>query len=166
MNIRADLADLRSSIDKMFLEYPELQEDETLRADMFEGETELYAVIGKVIDQSSEAATMSEAIKHRMNDLRDRKARFERKEDALRGLVSDLMQKADLQKIQLPDATLSLRQIAPSPFVTDETALPDNCIRIKREPDMKAIKELIEQGISVAGTAMGNGKTSLTIRVK
>lgn len=166
MNIRADITDLRNSMDKMFLEYPELLEDETLRADMLDGQTELYSVIGTIVDLSSEAATMAEAIKLRMNDLRDRKARFERKEDALRGLISELMQKADLPKIILPDATLSLRQISPAPFVTDETALPENCIRIKREPDMKAIKEQIEQGISVAGTAMGNGKTSLTIRVK
>ena len=166
MNLRANAEDLRSALDRMFLEYPELKDDETLRADMLEGETELYAVIGKIVEMATEAETISDAIAIRISALSERKARYARKYVALRNLILDLMQAADLQKIVIPEATLSLRQIAPAPIVIDENSLPENCIRIKREPDMKAIKEQIEQGITVAGTAMGNGKTSLGIRIK
>ena len=166
MNIRFEMSDLKQAIDRMFLEYPELQDDETLRADMFEGETQFHSVLERIVDLSLDASSMSEAIKLRMNDLRDRKARFDFKEDCLRNLISNLMEVANLAKVILTSATLSVRNIAPSPIVIDETQLPENCIRIKREPDMKAIKEQTEQGIAVAGTAMGNGKQSLTIRVK
>ena len=166
MNLRANIQDLRSAIDRMFLEYPELADDEILRADMFEGETELHAVFSEIVDTAMDAATMAEALKLRMTDLHERKSRFERKEEALRGLIADLMESAGFSRIMLPEATLSIRKIAPAPFVIDETALPENCIRIKRVPDMQAIKEQINQGISVAGTAMSIGKTSLTIRTK
>ena len=166
MNINADIQYLKSRIEALQIEYPELADDDDLRADVFAGETALPEVLAKLVNTTLEAETMSDAIKGRATELAARKARFDRKANASRGLILDLMERANFPKLQLTEATLSVRQIAPSPIVIDEAALPDNCVRIERKPDMKAIKAEIEGGREVQGVAMSNGKASLTIRTK
>lgn len=66
----------------------------------------------------------------------------------------------------LTEATLSTRFIPPAPVVADPSALPDDCVRIERKPDMAAIKAAIDAKRDVPGVVMSNGKTSLTIRTK
>jgi Siphovirus Gp157 len=166
MNIHANVQFLQNQISDLLLQYPELADDEDFRADVFEGETALEYVLTKLVAMSRDASTMADAIKLRMGDLSERKARFDRKEEAARKLIMSVMERADLSKLQLVEATLSMRQLPPSPIVTDETVLPDNCVRIERKPDMKAIKAEIDGGRDVPGVAMSNGKPSLTIRVK
>jgi hypothetical protein len=166
VTIHADIQYLKGRIEALQIEYPELADDDDLRADVFEGETALPEVLAKLVNTTLEAETMSDAIKSRAAELATRKARFDRKANASRGLILDLMERANFSKLQLTEATLSVRQIAPSPIVVDETALPDNCVRIERKPDMKAIKAEIEGGREVQGVAMSNGKASLTIRTK
>ena len=165
-NLHFKIEALRSDIEALFLEYPELRDDEQFRADVFEGQTSIEAVLVSLVDNSRDAATMSQAISLRMKELGERKSLFDRREEAARKLILSLMEKANLPKIQLTEATLSTRQIAPSPFVTDATLLPDDCVRIERKPDMAAIKAALEGNRDIPGVAMSNGKTSLTIRIK
>ena len=162
--IHLDIKFLHNSIEALLAEYPVLAEDDVMRADMFEAETDLHGIIIKLLDASREASSMADAIKIRMQEITVRKARYERKEEAFRALIQKILEHADIKKLELPEATLSLRSIAPAPFVTDPALIPEDCTRIKREPDMKAIKAAIEEGREVPGTAMSNGKISLTIR--
>jgi len=77
-----------------------------------------------------------------------------------------LMEMARLPKIELVPATLSIRAGQPRVIVTDEAVLPDNCVRIKREPNKIAIKELLGRGEQIAGAELSNSEPSLTVRVK
>jgi hypothetical protein len=166
MNIHADIQYLKSRMEQLIIEFPDLAEDEEFRADVFEGETDIERVLEKLVNMSRESETMADAIKTRQTELAERRARFDRKDEAARKLILSVMEQGGLQKFHLTEATLSLRQIAPAPIVTDPDALPDNCVRIERKPDMKAIKAELERGSTIPGTAMSNGKTSLTIRTK
>lgn len=166
MNAHSNVQFLNQQIDALLLEYPELADDADFRHDVFEGETALDYVLSKLVNTSLDAATMADAIKARKTELGERQSRFERKDEAARKLILSVMERAELSKIQLTEATLSMRQLPPSPIVTDATALPDNCVRIERKPDMKAIKAEIEGGRDVQGVAMSNGRPSLTIRTK
>lgn len=166
MNAHANVQFLNQQIDALVLEYPELADDADFRRDVFEGQTSLDYVLSKLVETSLDAVTMADAIKARKIELGERQARFERKDEATRKLILSVMERAELPKIQLTEATLSMRQLPPSPIVTDATALPDNCVRIERKPDMKAIKAEIEGGREVPGVAMSNGRPSLTIRTK
>lgn len=166
MNIHSNVEFLKKQIDALLLEYPELQDDADFRHDVFEGQTSIDYVLSKLVDAARDAETMAEAIKTRKMELGDRQARFQRKDEAARKLILSVMERAELPKIQLTEATLSMRHLPPSPIVTDETALPDNCVRIERKPDMNAIKAEIEGGREVQGVAMSNGRPSLTIRTK
>jgi len=163
--MRITLAELHASIDALLAAYPELADDETLRADMFEAETSLYEALEIVVGKAQEARTMKDAIGLRQDALAERKARYERQEEAFRSLIQSLMEKADLTKIVLPEATLSVSMRAPSPIVEDADALPDHCVRLKRSPDMEAIKKALKSG-DVPGVRMSNGKAVLSIRTK
>lgn len=166
MNIHQNIYDLRGAIEALLLEYPELAEDEVLRADTFAGETNMEETLSQLVEMISDADSMVEAIKSRIAALSERKARFERREDALRSLAKGLLEKADLRKFVLPEATVSLSYRAPAPVITNEAAIPDDFCKFKRSPDIKKIKEAYADGKSVDGTALGNFSHSLTIRFK
>lgn len=164
--MNANVHFLNQQIDALLLEYPELADDDDFRRDVFEGQTSIDYVLAKLVETSLEAAAMADAVKFRKTALAERQSRFERKDEATRKLILSVMERAELPKIQLTEATLSMRQLPPSPIVTDADALPDNCVRIERKPDMKAIKAAMEGGGELPGVTLSNGRPSLTIRTK
>lgn len=166
MNLRAHIDELKAQVGLLLAEYPELADDEQLRLDTLDGETDINWLASMLVDAALNAGTMADAIKIRVSDLSDRKKRFENKEQSLRNLIKTLMDAAQLPKLQLTDATLSIRSLSPSPIVTDATLLPDDCVRLERKPDMAAIKAAMEARKELPGIVMSNGGTSLTIRVK
>ncbi len=164
--MRTDLANLRQRIAAMLLQYPELHEDEQLRADMFEGETDLKVVLSHILDMTLDAGSMVEAIKVRSVAIYARKARYERKEAAGRNLMQGIMDDAGLTKVVLPEATLSIRHRKPMPFVYDETLLPEECFKLVRKPNLDTIKSWANAGNVPPGVDMSNGGASLTVLVK
>lgn len=162
-NIYLDTLELRQQIDALLIAFPELQEDEILRADTFEAETNLNAILEKLVGMAGDAGAMVEAIKMRAAAITDRKKRFERREEAMRALVQKIMERANLNKVQLPEATLSISFRKPAIIVTDEAALPDEYCRFVRLPDMK---KLHEATTLPAGCSMSNGKNVLSVRTK
>lgn len=162
-NIYLDTLELRQQIDAMLIQFPELQEDEVLRADTFEAETNLNAILEKLVSLAGDAGAMAEAIKIRSQALSDRKGRFERREEAMRALIQKIMERANLNKVQLPEATLSISYRKPAPIVTDEEALPDEFCKWKRSADMAKIKEA---PALPPGVSLSNGKTILAVRTR
>ena len=160
-NIYLDTLELRQQIDALLIAFPELQEDEILRADTFEAETNIDAILEKLVSLAGDAEAMVEAIKIRAGALSDRKGRFERRKDAMRALIQKIMDKAQITKRQLPEATLSISFRKPSIIVTDEAALPDEYTRTVRIPDMKKINSA---ETPPAGCSLSNGKHVLTVR--
>jgi len=165
-NLRFDINQLQQAIDTLLITYPELAEDAALRADMFEAETDLHQVIATLLDKAAEAKSMASAIKARMDDLLARKARYDRQEEAFRSLIQGLMERADLQKLTLPEATLSLSWRKPAPVITNEDALPDALCRFIRKPDMAAVKTAVEVGDMPPGVSMSNGRMILRVLTK
>ena len=49
-------------------------------------------------------------------------------------------------------------------MITDETALPPDCLRMHPKPDTTKIKELLSRGDIVPGAEMSNAAPVLTIR--
>lgn len=162
-NVYLDSIELRQQIDALLIQFPELAEDEILRADTFEAETNFNAILEKLVGMAGDAGAMVEAIKVRSSALHDRRKRFERREEAMRIMIQKIMERGDLKKLTLPEATLSLSFRKPSIIVTDETALPDEFCRFVRLPDMKKINEA---ATLPAGCSMSNGKTVLAVRTK
>lgn len=142
------------------------EDDERLLLDTLEGETDLFEMTGKLlgwIEQDEGAVT---ALKAQVDDRTERRRRFEARIAAKRDAVMALLDCAGLDKLQLPEATISVRALAPKPIVANEEALPDEYCRVKRTPDMAAIKAGLEAGATVPGVTLDNGGRSITIRRK
>lgn len=141
-------------------------EDEQLKADTLEGETDLYELsrflLGRIEDDEGSVL----ALKEQIGDRQARKSAAERRIERRREVIKALLDCAQLDKLTLPEATLSVRAVPPKAIVTDEAAVPEALCRIKRAPDMAAIKAEVEAGRAVPGVTFDNGGTSLTVRRK
>lgn len=163
MNLHPD--SVRQEIANLMLAYPELAEDEVLRADMIEGETSVHDFLSYVVRRIGERQALANGIADYAKDIGERKARVERGVEALRSLIFKIMNDAQLRKVELPEATLSVRAVPPKVIITDEAALPEQFFKIKREPDKTAIKECLATGV-VPGAELSNGSETISIRIK
>lgn len=158
--------EVRQQITNLRLSHPELfegDEEDWLLA--LESETDLDALLTQIVYALDDAAALETGTKERLDQLNSRKQRFARKQEALRDLAFKLMDQANVVKVELPVATLSMRGVPPSVVITDETALEDDFFLIERFPDKRKIKECLKTG-PVAGAAMNNGTRTLSIRIK
>ena len=99
-------------------------------------------------------------------ELKVRQDRMDQRVESMRALMFKLMQAAELKKLELAPATLSIRAGQPKVIITDETALPPDCVRIRTEPDKVAIKERMARGEQIPGAEMSNAEPTLAVRVK
>lgn len=157
---------VKLQIDALFREFPEMVDDELLRADMIEGSTDIHKFLSTAERVRQEAVAMVKGTDLVMADLLHRKRRFERRDEALRRLMFKLLQMAGVRTITLPEATLSLRNGTPSVIITDESALPNDLCRFKREPDKTKIKASLQTGTHVPGATLSNAEENLTILTK
>jgi hypothetical protein len=84
----------------------------------------------------------------------------------MRNLMLRLLQAAHLKKLEMPEATLSVRLGVPRVVIVDETEIPDEFCRIKKEPDKTKIKAALSEFKPVPGATLSNAEDGLTVRVK
>lgn len=156
---------VRAHIERLLLSYPELADDDLLRADMVEGSTELNELLTRIVREERDAASFSEAIGAQVQALLGRRGRFERRKEALRALIMSLLDTAGQRTIRLPEATLAITNGRPGCVVTDEAALPDEFVKIERTPKKKEITTALQLGKDIPGAALRNSPPSLQVRV-
>lgn len=143
-----------------------LTEDERLYLDTLEGETDLYELVRKLLNEIEQDEGVQAVLAEQIADRAARKSRAAERVKHNREAIGALLECASLDKLTLPEATISLRKVAPKPIVTDEAAVPDEFCRFTRKPDMAAIKAGVEAGRAVSGVSFDNGGISLTVRRK
>jgi hypothetical protein len=163
---RLDATRVRAQIDALRAAHPEIWEDDDLTADMLEGETDLWPLLAEVVERVEHAVGMQRSLADRIADLKARKDRFARREEVMRGLAMRLMNIAEVRKVELTEATLSIRQGARKVIITNEKELPLPCVRIKREPDKLAIRGYMQQHGSCPGAELSNAEDVLTVGTK
>lgn len=160
--MRIDLTKLQVAAIVMHLR-DQFEDDEQLLLDTLEGETDLFEVARKLLDgmeaDEGDKAALSEQIEARQA----RKGRADTRIKARREALALLMEAARIDKLPLPEATVSLRRVAPKPIVTDAEALPDAFVTFVRKPNLAAIKDA---ETLPPGCALDNGGTSITVRRK
>lgn len=144
------------------------EDDEQLKLDMIEGETNLHELVRAMLDENERDQSFIEALDEQIADRSARKERFELRIEARRNAICRLMDSAMLTRLLLPEATLSMRTIAPRPKVLEPRDLPDEFVTLvmTRKPNIAAIKEAVARNESIPGVIMTNGSTSLTVRRK
>lgn len=163
--LAADVANLEAHIHELFTAYPELAEDDELRADMLEGETDLHSVLSRLVNIERDADSMAKAIAERVRDLGARKARSEKRKDAMRALMLRIMKAAGTTRAQLPEATVSISKGRDSVDITDDKKLPRWAYEVVRKPDKKAIMERLAANKNVPGAALVTGGDTVSVRV-
>lgn len=143
-----------------------LAEDERAYLDTLEGETDLYEWCRRLLDKIEEDEGVQAALAEQVSDRTLRKSRAAERVKAAREALTALLDCAKIDKLVLPEATISVRTVPPKPIVSDEAAVPDELCRFKRAPDIAAIKVEVEAGRAVSGVTLDNGGTTLTIRRK
>lgn len=164
--IALDAHTVRAQIADLLVAFPELSEDPDLALDTWEGETDLFRILSKIVAERSEAESMVSAIKERVSDLNTRSDRFKRRSDFMKKLAKGLMDASHQPKITLPEATLSVVKPRTSVNVIDAEQLPQGFFSIVRQPDKKAIGEALLAGEQIPGAELALGDEGLMIKVK
>lgn len=141
----------------------QLEDDERAYLDTLEGETDLYEWVRRLLGRIEEDEGVSMVLAEQISDRTLRKNRAQKRIEANREAITALLESAKLDKLSLPEATVSVRKVAPKLIVIDETKIPDELCKFTRKPDMAAIKAADS---AVPGTALDNGESTLTIRRK
>lgn len=162
----ADVSYVAKAIDDMLAQYPELLDDESLRADMLEAETSLPALASKIVQVRAERLAYAEGLNGYIKTMTERRDRFARGADGLKGLLLKLMATAQLPKLTLPEATVSVTPGRSTVSIVDVDDLPQGTFTLVRQPDKAAIKAMIDAGEDVPGAALVTGENTLTVRMK
>lgn len=160
-----EIAAIEREVALLLEAYPELADDDELRADMLAGSTEVFELLTLIVERMQDADTTAEAIGLRIDQLETRRDRYARRVQAMRDLAERIMHTAGLRKAELPAATLSIRSVAPSVIVTEPDDVPDEFIRIKREVNRAALKDALKAGRFVPGASLSNGTETLAVKV-
>lgn len=161
-----NLALVRQQIHNLLLTLPELADDDILRADMLEAETDVHEFLRMLERRRQEAEHMTEAIAANITALSERKARMWRREEAMRSLMLKVMETADLRKVELPEATISVRNGAKKVVINDEASVPKELCHVKYTPDKIRIKALLEAGTTFNWAAIVQGEPGVSIRTR
>jgi hypothetical protein len=151
----------------LLLQLTEPEDDEQLRLDMLEGETDLFELVSTLLDQIEAYEGDVDALEHQIEDRKRRAGRKERTIEQLRGIIGSLMETAGVRKLPLPQATVFTSSIKGTWKVTDPSLLPKKFLErhLVTKPDRAKIAAAIDKtGELPSGVTMSNGYTSLTIR--
>jgi hypothetical protein len=109
---------------------------------------------------------LAKSAHERMVIIREREARFSARADALRRMAFDIMDIIGERKVTLPDITAYVTNGRATVVITDSNVIPDEYVRIIREPNKTSLAEAMAVGEVIAGAEMQNGNPYLTIRTK
>ena len=127
---------------------------------------DIETVLARLLRAMGEATEFEKAVDARIFALEERRKRFTRQAEEYRRTVFAMLDALGLRKWKNAEFSVSITDGRPGVVVTDEAALPDAFVRIKREPDKAAIKAALERGELVNGAGLSNGLASLSIRMK
>jgi Siphovirus Gp157 len=162
--LQVDVNNVIIRIRNLMSDYPELSEDMELLEDTLEGETDAKYVLTRIVDEKLHADDMMHVLKIRAEAIKVRMARFSDKSDAMSELALTLLQVANLSKMELEEATVSIRKPLRKVEIVDEAEIPSQLMRVKSEPDKAAIKKALEQQELVPGARLIDGEFGVTIR--
>ena len=143
----------------------DMETDEDLLLSTIDGETDAADMLRQAVRAALETESTADAVRQRETVLAARRHRLESRARACRAFVREAMQTLGLRKLPAPDFNASIRDGKPAVQITDENALPDDFVRIVRQPDKTKIGEALRSGAEIEGAVLGNATAILTVRV-
>jgi len=152
-------ADIISAIDQMLLDPVEAEEitGPTLEELDIEAEEKIVNCAWAIARLEAEAAEADIIIKNAQAYKAARNKAIER----IEADIKVTMEVMGLDKIDRPDCRVTLGSAREKADVFDETLLPDEYVRIKREPAKTDILNALKLGREIPGAKIGYGERSL-----
>lgn len=143
---------------------PELADDPDCLLDTLEGATDLTGQLAALI----RSALVDEALVSGMAEyqarLAERKRILAERAQRKRSVALRYMAELAMHKITAPDFTATMQAGPPAVVVVAEELIPDEYVRIKREPDKAAIRHALKGKAVVNGCYLSNGADVLVVR--
>ncbi len=141
-------------------------DDQQLLADMLEGETDLHSFASKLLAQIEDDEGVVNALSDQIDDRKVRQDRAKNRIAGRREMLMAIMDIARLDKLVLPEATVSKRDIAPKVVYPNLDLVPDEYCKFDRKLDRDKLKALDTSNGLPSWAAMDNGGQSITVRRK
>lgn len=144
----------------------EALDEETLR-DTLEGISDLPDMIQAVIRTALDDEAFVKALKARQEDLQARLERLRERAEKKRELARWAMEMADLNKIEGPEFSISVRRSPPHLEILDEAAIPAE-FRVAQPAklDRTGLLWRLRQGEEIEGVSLGQGGNHISVRTK
>lgn len=164
--IQVDIAEYKERVHDLLAAYPELAEDDELRADMILGETEIDRIASRLVRIIGERKARAEGLTGYISELQERKARELRGVEGARDLLKSILHAGNIDKLPLPEATVSITKPRIKCVVDDVNELPQGFFEIQRKPKTADIKAELEAGRDVPGARLELGPEGIMVRTK
>lgn len=169
--LQLDTVLVEREINDLLAAYPEMAEDDVLRSDAIEGNTDAHELLSRVIRAVRSETAMADATKAAAqqvaDDFKRRQESAEKRADRLRSLAYRIIKVAKPNgPVRLPEATLSLANVAPKLVIEDESLIPENCFTpvIGRKLNREAITALFTNNETCPGARMSEPSDRLNVR--
>jgi Gp157 protein len=146
-------------------EFP-LIDDETL-TDTLEGISTLPEALAAVTRSYLEDLTLAAALGMRIEDMKARLERIEQRADRKRGLVSYVMSRTNIKKVEQPDFSVSIRVIPRQLVIQDAKLIPET-FWIPQPPklDRRQLSAALAADETIPGAALGDPGSTISVRTK
>lgn len=115
--------------------------DEILFADMVEGETDIARISSRILEMIEDEEGRAAALTEQMSVRKDRRDACEARTAILKAGLLRILKAGMLTTLKLPEATLSLRDVAAKLVINDPEAVPEQFTVTTRKPSMEKVKE-------------------------
>lgn len=141
-------------------------DDESLAADMVEGQTDINEAIQAAVALVAQDETHAKAIGEHIKALETRKHRLSERAEMTRTAIAIAMDQAGKKKVETALGTVSVRSVPPSVQVTEEAEIPTEFWR-SSEPklDKKALLAALKDKKAIPGATLSNGGQTIAIKV-
>lgn len=135
----------------------------------YENQENLTEAADVLLSMMIDAEAMSEAVSKRLEELKNRKADYERTVDKYRQKLRDLVilnreQTGEVNLKTTVGDVISLKAAPQAVIITNEQELPVDYVVIKQTPDKRKIAESLKAGLAVPGAMLSNGGETIQIR--
>jgi hypothetical protein len=141
-------------------------DDQDTFLDTLDGETDAMDILGALIKERNEMLGNEVALKELAKQYKERADRMNAKADAIAQTMGHLLDAMGERKVQHPFATVSRTKARARVVIEDEHQIPTQLMKVKKSPDLTAIKAQMDAGEYVPGAAIALGNEGVTVRSK
>lgn len=147
-----------------------LADDEQAIHDAVEGETDLLQTFDAALARLAEIEALADGIGDLQRKLKERKSRLDGQAETIRAAMQHAMEVASIRKHEAPAGTASLRNVAPSVRIIEESEIPSTFFapqppKLDKKALLDALKAAAADKTSIPGAELSNGGVTISVKL-